>query len=323
MEYRTLGRSGLKVSPLCLGTMNFGPFTEQADAFTIMDAAQEAGINFFDTANDYGGHAGKGKSEEIIGDWFDQGGGRREKTVLATKVYAPMSDWPNDGGLSAYNIRQSLDASLRRLKTDHIDILLFHHIDRSTPWDEIWEATEVALKQGKIIYSGSSNFGGWHIAQAQEAAKAKNMQGLICDQSFYNLFTRDIEREVIPAVTNYGMGLCPWSPLNQGLLGGVIRSQNKSGRRLEGRAARALEERRDQIQSYEDFADELGHAPGALALAWLLHQPAVTAPIVGPRILDQLTSGLEALNIKLDTDALNRLDEIFPGYKQSPEDYAW
>lgn len=323
MQYTKLGRSGLKVSRLCLGTMNFGPVTEEADAHAIMDAAHEHGINFFDTANDYGRHTGKGRTEEIIGTWFAKGGGRRERTVLATKVYAPMGDWPNEGGLSALNIRRGLEASLRRLKTDHIDLYQFHHIDRSAPWDEIWEAMEVARLQGKILYAGSSNFAGWHIAQAQEAARRRNFLGLVSEQSFYNLFTRDIEREVIPAAESYGIGILPWSPLNQGLLGGVVRAEKEGRRRLEGRAAAALAKHRPQIERYEELAAELGHEPGEIALAWLLRQPAVTAPIVGPRTLEQLGSALRALDASLDAATLERLDAIFPGYKASPEGYAW
>ena len=170
MKYTQLGRSGLSVSKLCLGTMNFGPHTEEPDAYTIMDQAHEAGLNFFDTANAYGGNDRRGWTEEIIGRWIAQGGGRRERTVLATKVYGNMTDWPNDSKLSALNIRRALDASLKRLQTDYIDLYQFHHVDRDTPWDEIWQAVDVAIQQGKILYAGSSNFAGWHIAAAQEAA---------------------------------------------------------------------------------------------------------------------------------------------------------
>jgi aryl-alcohol dehydrogenase-like predicted oxidoreductase len=323
MQLTNLGRTGLTVSRLCLGTMNFGPVTEEADAHTIMDAALDGGINFFDTANDYGRQAGKGRTEEIIGSWFAKGDGRRERTVLATKAYAPMSDLPNDGGLSALNLRRSLDASLRRLQTDHVDLFQFHHIDRSAPWDEIWQAIEVAIAQGKVLYVGSSNFAGWHIAQAQETAARRNLLGLVSEQSFYNLLTRAIELEVIPAVEQYGLGLLPWSPLNQGLLGGVLRKQRDGVRRLKGRAAAALEAHRPQIEQYEQLAEEIGREPGEIALAWLLHQPAVTAPLVGPRTLEQLDSAIAALDLRLDEATLARLDEIFPGHRPAPEDYAW
>lgn len=323
MEYTHLGRSGLSVSRLCLGTMNFGPLTTEPDAHSIMDSAHEYGINFFDTANAYGQSKGKGATEEIIGNWFSQGGGRRERTVLATKLYGDMDEWPNGGKLSALNIRRALDASLKRLQTDHIDLYQFHHVDRATPWEEIWQAVDVAITQGKILYAGSSNFAGWHIAQAQAAAAERHLVGLSSEQSIYNLITRDIELEVIPAAEHYGLGILPWSPLQGGLLGGMLRKDGEGGRRAQGRVADALEDRRPQIQEYEDFADTLGHAPGDVALAWLLHQPAVTAPIVGPRTQEQLDAAVRALGVTLDEDALARLDEIFPGYKTAPEHYAW
>jgi aryl-alcohol dehydrogenase-like predicted oxidoreductase len=323
MEYTHLGRSGLTVSRLCLGTMNFGPQTSESDSFAIMDSARERGINFFDTANGYGGELGRGATETILGNWFAQGEGRRERTVLATKLYGDMTDWPNEGKLSALNIRRALDASLSRMQTDYIDLYQFHHIDRDTPWDEIWQAMETAVTQGKILYAGSSNFAGWHIAMAQAEARRRNFTGLVSEQSIYNLLTRDIELEVIPSAVGNGLGIIPWSPLHGGLLGGVVRKERDGKRRLEGRAAETLATHRDAIEQYEDFADELGHEPGDLGLAWLLHQPAVTAPIVGPRTMDQLDAAVRALDVSLDADALARLDEIFPGRKTAPEDYAW
>lgn len=323
MQYTHLGRSGLKVSRLCLGTMNFGPQTEEADSRAIMDSALDSGINFFDTANVYGGAEHRGWTEEIIGRWFAQDAERRERTVLATKLYGTMTDRPNESRLSALNIRRALDASLKRLQTDYIDIYQFHHVDRDTPWDEIWQAMEVAVQQGKILYAGSSNFAGWHIAQAQEAAARRNYTGLVSEQSIYNLLTRAVELEVIPAAQHYGLGLIPWSPLQSGLLGGVLKKENDGVRRTKGRAAEALAKHRDKIQQYEDLADDLGLEPGDVALAWLLHQPAVTSPIVGPRTQQQLDAALRALDVKLDADALKRLDDIFPGHRTAPEDYAW
>ncbi|ABK01665.1 aldo/keto reductase [Arthrobacter sp. FB24] len=323
MQYTHLGRSGLQVSRLCLGTMNFGPQTEETVAHSIMDSAQDSGINFFDTANVYGGTDHRGWTEEIIGRWFAQGGERRERTVLATKLYGTMTDRPNESKLSALNIRRALDASLKRLQTDYIDIYQFHHIDRNTPWDEIWQAMEVAVQQGKILYAGSSNFAGWHIAQAQESAARRNFTGLVSEQSIYNLLTRDLELEVIPAAQQYGLGLIPWSPLHGGLLGGVLKKERDGVRRTEGRAAETLKKHQEQIRQYEDLADDLGHEPGDVALAWLLHQPAVTAPIVGPRTQEQLDAAIRALDVTLDEDALKRLDDIFPGHRTAPEDYAW
>ncbi|GAB3914375.1 oxidoreductase [Microlunatus endophyticus] len=329
MEYTHLGRTGLSVSRICLGTMNFGPQTEEADSHKIMDAAHDAGINFFDTANGYGRQIYPGRTEEIIGNWFAQGGGRRERTVLATKLYGAMpfegadDSWPNAGKLSAVNIRRAIDESLKRLQTDHIDLIQFHHVDRDTPWEEIWQAMEVATQQGKIIYVGSSNFSGWHIAQAQAAAAQRNFLGLVSEQSFYNLMTRDIEREVIPAAQHYGLGIIPWSPLLGGLLGGVVKKEREGVRRYEGRAKEALEANRDALTDYENLADELGVEPGDLGLAWLLHRPGITAPIIGPRTADQFDSAVRAVELRLEQGVLDRLDEIFPGYKTAPEDYAW
>lgn len=323
MQYTQLGRSGLKVSRLCLGTMNFGPQTDEPDAHAIMDAALASGINFFDTANVYGGSGRRGWTEEIVGRWFATGGERRERTVLATKLYGTMTDRPNESRLSALNIRRALDASLKRLQTDYIDIYQFHHVDRNTPWEEIWQAIDVAIQQGKILYSGSSNFAGWHIAQAQEAAARRHSNGLVSEQSIYNLLTRNIELEVIPAAQQYGLGILPWSPLHGGLLGGVLQKDREGVRRTAGRALDALRTHEDQIRQYEELAGQLGEEPGNVALAWLLHQPAVTAPIVGPRTQGQLDAAIRALGVTLDTETLKRLDEIFPGHRSAPEDYAW
>src|SRR3954447_24154389 len=266
MDYTHLGRSGLSVSRLVLGTMNFGPQTEEPDAHRIMDRAIEHGINFFDTANVYGWKQGEGITEQIIGRWFAQGAGRREKVVIATKLYGSMSEWPNDTFLSARNIRLACEGSLRRLQTDYIDLYQMHHVDRKTPWDEIWEAMETLRAQGKILYVGSSNFAGWHLAAAQEAAKARHFFGLVSEQSLYNLTQRAIEREVLPAARHYGLGVIPWSPLHGGLLGGVLRKEgsaagNRGNRRQQARAKEQLEAKRDQIQAYEALCDELGREP--------------------------------------------------------------
>jgi aryl-alcohol dehydrogenase-like predicted oxidoreductase len=322
MEYVNLGRSGLQVSPLCLGTMNFGPQTSEEDSFAIMDRALELGINFFDTADVYGWKQGEGITEQIIGRWFAQGGGRREKTVIATKLNGPMSDWPNDKKLSALHIRKACDASLKRLQTDYIDIYQAHHVDRDTPFEEFWEAMEILRQQGKIIYVGSSNFAGWHLAKAQETAARRNFNGFISEQSHYNLLTRAVELEVLPACEDYGLGVIPWSPLAGGLLGGVLRKIDK-GRSAADHMVKQLEKHRDKIEQYEKLCDELGEEPAYVALAWLLKQRAVTAPIIGPRTLEQLDGSMRTLEIDLDDATLARLDEIFPGHKTAPEDYAW
>jgi aryl-alcohol dehydrogenase-like predicted oxidoreductase len=323
MEYTHLGRTGLRVSRLVLGTMNFGPETPEDDAHRIMDRALDHGINFFDTANTYGWKKGEGWTEQIIGRYFAQGGGRREKVVLATKLYGSMSDWPNDTFLSARNIRHACDGSLKRLQTDHIDVYQMHHVDRDTPWDEIWEAMETLRAQGKILYVGSSNFAGWHIAAAQEAARRRSFYGLVSEQSFYNLANRAIELEVLPAAQHYGLGVIPWSPLYSGLLGGVLRKEAQGKRRTQGRARDFLDGHRDQVQAYEDLCDDVGHAPANIALAWLLSRDGVTGPIIGPRTIEQLDDALTALDITLDDKTLARLDEIWPGHKPAPEDYAW
>ncbi len=312
MEYTQLGRTGLKVSRLCLGTMNFGPQTEEKDSFAIMDKALELGINFFDTANVYGWKTGEGVTEQIVGRWFAQGGGRREKVVIATKVYGHMGDWPNQQKLSALHIRQAVEGSLKRLQTDHIDLYQMHHVDRLTPWEEIWQAMEVLVQQGKVIYVGSSNFAGWHITQAQEIAKARHFMGLVSEQSLYNLDARMVELEVLPACKAYGLGVIPWSPLGGGLLGGVLEKIEK-GRRASDEMKKRIEENRPKLEAWEKFCKELGEQPADVALAWLLHNPVVTAPIIGPRTNEQFTGSLRALEIKLDEAALKKLDEIFPG----------
>ena len=324
MEYTHLGRSGLSVSRLVLGTMNFGPQTSEEDSFAIMDRALEHGINFFDTANVYGWRKGEGWTEQIVGRWFAQGEGRREKTVIATKLYGSMSDWPNDTFLSARNIRLACDASLRRLQTDYIDLYQMHHVDRSTPWDEIWEAFETLRAQGKILYAGSSNFAGWHIAKAQEAAKSRHFLGLVSEQSIYNLLTRDIELEVIPAAQDYGLGVIPWSPLHGGLLGGVLAKERAGKRRTEGRAKEALKQNRKAIKGYEDLCERIGEQPADVGLAWLLSRPGVTGPIIGPRTIEQLDGSLRALELELPDEVLEELDTLFPGPGgPAPEAYAW
>jgi aryl-alcohol dehydrogenase-like predicted oxidoreductase len=323
MDYTHLGRTGLRVSRLCLGTMNFGPETDEPTSFAIMDKAHDVGVNFFDSANVYGRSQGRGATEEIVGRWFAQGGERRDKTVLATKLYGDMGEWPNEGRLSALHIRRACDASLRRLQTDYIDLYQMHHIDRGTPWDEIWEAMEVLRAQGKILYVGSSNFAGWHIAKAQAAAAGRHFMGLVSEQSIYNLLARKVEMETLPAAADYGLGVIPWSPLHGGLLGGVVRKERDGSRRYQGRAKDDIERRRPQLEQYEDLCDELGEEPSTVALAWLLSRPAVTAPIVGPRTAEQFDGALRAVEVTLDEKTLARLDEIFPGYKSSPEEYAW
>ncbi|MFB5189174.1 aldo/keto reductase [Alicyclobacillus fastidiosus] len=325
MQYTNLGRTGLKVSRLCLGTMNFGPETEEKDAFRIMDAALDAGINFFDTANVYGGAEHHGWTEEIIGRWFAQGGDRRERVVLATKVYGGMDDpmdGPNQGrGLSAYKIRRHLEGSLKRLQTDHIELYQMHHVDLEVGWDELWGAFEVAVNQGKLGYIGSSNFAAWHIAVAQAAAKERHFLGLVSEQHKYHLLCREPELEVLPAAQAFGIGVIPWSPLAGGLLG--RNALNRSGSRS-ARAHDEVERHRSQLEQFAALAKELGEHQDTIALAWLLANPAVTAPIIGPRTLAQFEDSLRVVELKLTDDVLTKLDEIFPGPgKPAPQAYAW
>ena len=328
MEYRKLGRTGLNISPLVLGTVNFGWLTNEEDSFEILDYAMDTGLNFFDTSNNYNA----GKTEELLGRWFTQGGGRREHVVLATKVYSRPNDWgssdatkrdgswvgPNEWGLSARNIRAAVDASLKRLKTDHIDLYQMHHVDRSVPWEEFWQAMDVLITQGKVLYVGSSNFAGWHIAAAAEAAKRRNGLGLASEQSVYNLMNRTIELEVMHACKAYGLALLTYSPLAGGMLAGVP-TDNETGRR------RFLtDEASEGNKDFTALCDELGHSPADVALAWVAQVKYVTAPIVGPRTLTQLQQNIRALDIKLDDETLTRLDEIFPGPGgRAPEAYAW
>jgi aryl-alcohol dehydrogenase-like predicted oxidoreductase len=328
MQYTSLGRSGLQVSRLALGTMNFGELTDEAASFEIMDTSLEAGINLFDTADVYGGPQspdmakGYGTSEEIIGRWLAQGG-RRDRIVLATKLYQPMGTGPNDRGLSAYHIRRACEASLRRLQTDHIDLYQMHHVDRRTPWDEIWQAMEQLVREGKVTYVGSSNFAGWDIATAQSVAASRHFLGLTSEQSLYNLSARTVELEVIPALRHFGVGLIPWSPIGMGLLGGVLRKA-REGRRATPQLQTRLEQHRAQLERYEALCQEIGEEPADVALAWLLHNPAVTAPIIGPRTKAQLTTSLRALSISLSTDTIRQLDEIWPGPGgEAPQAYAW
>lgn len=321
MNYRRLGRTALKVSELCLGTMNFGPRTDAAESHAILDLAVELGINFIDTANQYGGHLGVGTTETILGDWLAQDRARRNRIVLATKVYEPMSADINDRGLSARHIQQACEASLKRLQVNHIDLYQFHHIDRTAPMDEIWQAADRLIAQGKITYVGSSNWPGWKLAQAGETAKASHRLGLVSEQSLYNLIERRAELEVIPAAQEYGLGVIVWSPLAGGLLAGT--SSETSGRRQSdsNKAARAA--RIEQLTKFEQLCGEIGESPSAVALAWTLHQPGIAAAIVGPSSREQLAGIAHVPELALSAAVLVKLDAIFPPCGPAPEAYAW
>ncbi|GIO11560.1 putative oxidoreductase YrpG [Cohnella xylanilytica] len=326
MKYAYLGKSGLKVSRLCLGTMNFGVSTDEKEAFRIMDAALDAGINFFDTANIYGWGENAGRTEEIIGRWFAQGGSRREKVVLATKFYGDMSDkadGPNgEGGLSAYKLRRHLEGSLRRLQTDHIELYQMHHVDRNVSWDELWEGFRIAQYQGKIGYVGSSNFAGRDLVKAQYEAKSRGLLGLVSEQHKFSLLCRLPELEVLPAAEEHGIGVIAWSPLDGGLLGGNALRPVEGSKRANN--PERVEKHRAQLEAFEKLCRELGESEANVALAWTLTRPAMTAPIIGPRTLGQFEESLRAVEIELSAETLARLDEIFPGPGGSaPKAYAW
>ena len=322
MEYNSLGRAGVKVSKLCLGTMNLAKLVDEKTSFAILDAAIDAGINFIDTADVYGGIDQRGRTEEFIGKWMAQGG-RRERLVLATKVYGKMGEGANDRGLSAFHIRSACESSLRRLKTDHIDLYQMHHIDRMTPWDEIWQAMEQLVKAGKITYNGSSNFAAWNIVEAQCTARARNYSGLISEQSLYNLSNRMIELEVIPACRKYGVGIIPWSPLAEGLLAGILNDSAGVRKKTEA-VQKKLETHRKQVEEYESYCKSISKKPEAVAISWLLINPAISSVIIGPRTVAQVNSLVENLQTTLSDDEINRIENIWPGPGgEAPEAYAW
>ncbi|MEW6508299.1 MAG: aldo/keto reductase [Bacteroidota bacterium] len=323
MEYTFLGRSGLKVSKLCLGTMNFGPYTSEEDSIKIMNRSLELGINFFDTANVYGWEKGAGFTESIIGRWFAEDKSRREKVILATKVYGKMGDGPNDAKLSAYHIKKACEDSLKRMQTDHIELYQMHHVDRNTPWEEIYQAMDQLITEGKIIYVGSSNFAAWNLAEAIYKAKERGSLGIVSEQSIYSLRNRHIELEVIPACKSFGIGLIPWSPMGGGILCGVL-DNTAEGRRTREPLQKSAEKLRPQIEAYENLCKEINQKPADVALAWVLNNAVVTSPIVGPRTVDQLEDNVKALGLKLEEVTLKKLDEIWPGPGgQAPEAYAW
>ncbi len=324
MEYSNLGRSGLKVSKLCLGTMNFGPFADEKESHEIMDKALEIGINFFDTANVYGWKMGEGITEKIVGNWVAKGKGRREKIVLATKVYGEMGKNPNERGLSKYHIISACEESLQRLKTDRIDLYQMHHVERTTPYEELWEAMEQLVKDGKVLYVGSSNFAGWDLAKAQSVASKRNFMGIVSEQHKYSLSCRLPELEVLPSAEDHGIGIIPWSPLDGGLLGGHAFDADKKSRTAEDMSVSKIKLLKKNIEDYYAFCKELGESPADVAIAWLLHNDAVTAPIIGPRNMEQLTGITKSIEIKLSDESLNKLDEIWPGPGGSaPSAYAW
>ncbi|MEV6926520.1 aldo/keto reductase [Dactylosporangium sp. NPDC051485] len=310
----TLGRTGLVVGRLALGTVNLGGRVDGADATALLDHALDRGLNLFDTADIYGWRVHKGHTEQVLGDWFATGGGRRDRVVLATKVGGPMSDDPNDRGLSARHVIAACEASLRRLRTDWIDLYQLHQMDRRVGWDEVWQAMEQLVAQGKVRYVGSSNAAGWDIAAAQETARRRQTLGLASEQCLYNLLVRQPELEVIPAARAYGVGVLVWSPLHGGALaGGLRRTRDGTAvKSAQGRSAEALAAAGDRIEEYERWCDKIGRDPAEAGLAWVLGRPGVTAVVTGPRTPAHVDAALRALDTPLSPAETAQLDEMFP-----------
>jgi len=321
-----LGRSALEISRIGCGTVNFGGRVEEPEARELLDHALERGVNLVDTADVYGWRVYKGWTEEVIGRWLAAAAGRRKQVVLATKVGRAMGPGPDGGGLSARYVVAACEASLRRLRTDWIDLYQMHCLDPSARWDEVWQAMETLVAQGKVRHVGSSNFAGWNLAAAQEAAARRNGRGLVSEQCVYNLVTRHPELEVIPAAQAYGIGVLVWSPLHSGMLGGVLRKtrEGTAVKSAQGRSAVALEKHRDRIEAYERFCDDAGRDPADVGLAWVASRPGVTGVIAGPRTPEHLDGALAALERPLTPDELARLEELFPPVGQGgPAPDAW
>ena len=329
--YRRLGRTALKVGPLAVGTVNFGWLTSEQDSFEILDAAIGKGLNLIDTSDNYNA----GVTESLLGKYFSTGA-KREQIVLATKCFSPPTDFgstdpvkasgswvgPNQRGLSAKHIIEACNASLKRLNTDYIDLYQMHHVDREAPFEEIWQAFETLVAQGKILYVGISNYAGWQIAKACESAKNRHFLGPVSEQSTYSLLTRTVELEVIPACRDYGLGFIPYSPLGGGLLAAAAGAED--GKRSRGMLGLATERQREQLADYASLCAELGQHPADVAIAWVAANPDVTSPIIGPRTMAQLDGALRGLAIELPVEVVTRLDEIFPGPGgEAPEAYAW
>jgi aryl-alcohol dehydrogenase-like predicted oxidoreductase len=321
MRYRTLGRSALKVSEIILGTMNFGSMISREDSFAIMDHAVDLGVNVFDTANQYGGGLGVGGTESIVGEWLAANRSKRDRLIVATKVYEPMSADVNDRGLSARHIVAACEASLRRLQVDCIDLYQMHHVDRAAPPEEIWQAMDRLIAAGKILYVGSSNFPGWKIAQLNERSAGRGRLGLVSEQSLYNLIERRAELEVLPACEAYGLGLIAWSPLAGGLLAGA--AGESAGRRQTDSVRAGAAQHRERLAALAEISRNAGLAPADVALAWVLARPGVTAAIAGPRTREQLRAAAAVVDAPLPAEVLKALDDIFPPVGPAPEAYAW
>ncbi|MEX0761057.1 MAG: aldo/keto reductase [Dehalococcoidia bacterium] len=321
MEYRNLGRTGVKVSPLCLGCMNFGGRTEPVDSYAIIDRALDEGINFLDTANVYS----RGRSEDVTGHAL-QRNGKRARVVLATKVHGRMADDdPNAMSNTRRHIIEQCNASLKRLKTDYIDLYQLHRPDPHIPIDETLRALDDLVRAGKVRYIGTSTFAAWQVVESIWAAKEFGLNRVICEQPPYNLVDRRIERELLPMAQTFGIATIPWSPLAGGLLTGKYRRGEEAPegtRYADGnpnRQQRVTEGVFDVIEAVEPIAGEKGVTLSQFALAWVMNQPGVTSPIIGPRTMDQLKDNLAALHIEVTDEDRARVDKaIPPGRMVSP-----
>ncbi len=309
MQYRNLGRSGLKVSEICLGTMTFGHSTDEAEAEAIMDAALDAGVNFFDTANTYA----KGRSEEILGKLVKR---HRHGCVIATKCFNPTGDSLNDSGSSRQHIMRAVEDSLRRLQTDHIDILYLHHCDSETPLDETLRALDDLVRSGKVRYIACSNFDAWRLMEALWISDTRGWERFICYQPQYNLVVRDIEAEILPACRHKGVGVVAWGPLAGGFLTGKYQPGQRSAPGTRSQEGWVFMDRMfapnadETLSTLLHVSVELGCTPAALAIRWVLEQEGVSAAIVGARTADQLAKNLEAAHLSPPAEALTRLGEV-------------
>lgn len=321
MEYRRMGRSGLKVSEICLGTMTFGHGTDQAEAKRIVDLAWEAGVNFFDTANSYS----NGQSEIMLGEALK---GRRQDAIIATKVFNPMGPSPNDSGMSRVHILRAIEDSLKRLQTDYVDMYYIHHVDIQTPLEEMLRAFDDLVHQGKVRYIACSNYEAWRLMEALWISDSKNLARFECYQPQYSLVVRDIEEELIPVCQLKGLGVVVWSPLAGGFLSGKYRpGEHKvaGSRSAEGWAypERYFAANADEtLAVLLEVAKELNRSPAQIAIRWVLEQPAITSAIIGARTVAQARDNLLAGGWRLPKDALARLNEVSalpPRYPKSME----
>ncbi len=317
MEYRSLGRTGVKVSALCLGCMMFGGKTGAEDSYAIIDRAIDAGINFLDTANVYS----RGRSEEVTGEALKRNG-KRKRIVLATKVHGVMADDdPNMQGNSRRHIIQQCEASLKRLQTDHIDLYQIHRPSSAIPIDETLRALDDLIRAGKVRYIGTTTYAAWQLMESIMVARELGLNRFVCEQPPYNLLDRRIERELIPFAQTYGFGVIPWSPLAGGLLTGKYdrKSPPPEGTRFFEYQSNPIQSKRwnehslDAVDAFKTYVDRRGGATlSQFALAWCIGQPGVTSPIIGPRTMEQLEDNLKALDVKLTEDDHKKIEEIVP-----------